>query len=187
MCHAYQCGFRGNLLTLMHGWLTDTRPSGEKLKGDEFHRVKNILASDTAVPAKTDHVEPKAADDSALPSSTRNAPLAESDDAKIRELATLDEKFLVDVAHMPPAAASYVRRHPCLSPESMAKWRVGVLPMDGGGDKRGFSLRGNLIYPLLSEEGQVLAWIGRDPNYAKRKNETSPASLRPSDRKPPLR
>lgn len=21
-CHAYQCGFRGNLLTLMHGWLT---------------------------------------------------------------------------------------------------------------------------------------------------------------------
>lgn len=44
MCHAYQCGFRGNLLTLMHGWLTGTKPTGDKLKGDEYHRVKNILA-----------------------------------------------------------------------------------------------------------------------------------------------
>ena len=84
MCHAYQCGFRGNLLTLMHGWLTGSRPAGNKLTGDEFHRVKNLLASDAAVPTKTDRVAPIAADDSPPPFSTRNVPLAESDDPKIR-------------------------------------------------------------------------------------------------------
>ncbi|HQZ69210.1 MAG TPA: hypothetical protein PLY87_29185, partial [Planctomycetaceae bacterium] len=31
-CHAYQCGFRGNLLTLMHGFLTQSKPNGGKLK-----------------------------------------------------------------------------------------------------------------------------------------------------------
>lgn len=180
MCHSYQCGFRGNLLTLMHGWLTGTRPTGDKLKGDEFHRVKNILASDTAAPVKTASDLPPTAEDSPPPFSTRNVPLAESDDPKIRELATLDEKFVTDVAHMTPAAASYVRRHPSLSPESMQKWRVGVLPTDGGGDKRGFSLRGNIIYPLLSEEGKVLAWIGRDPVYEDKERDF--ARLTPAER-----
>ena len=47
LCHSYQCGFRGNLLTFMHGWLTNSKPSGDKLKGDEFHRVKKILANET--------------------------------------------------------------------------------------------------------------------------------------------
>jgi hypothetical protein len=43
-CHAYQCGFRGNMLTLLHGFLTGTKPTGEKLKGEEFQRVKKVLA-----------------------------------------------------------------------------------------------------------------------------------------------
>ena len=196
MCHAYQCGFRGNLLTLMHGWLTGTRPAGEKLKGDEFHRVKNILASDAVVATRTDTVvaglrkavaglptEPPAPTsnaDSPAPMPDRNIPLIESDDAKVRDLATLDEKFIVDVATMPPATASYVRRHPCLSPESMTKWRSGILPLHGGNDKRGFSLRGNVIYPVLSEDGQVLAWIGRDPTYEQKERDF--ARLTPAER-----
>jgi hypothetical protein len=180
MCHAYQCGFRGNLLTLMHGWLTGSRPSGDKLKGDEFHRVKNIIASNAMLPTTTAPAAPIAADDSPPPFSTRNVPLAESAEEKIRELATLNEKFVTDVAHIPPATASYVRRHPCLSPKSMEKWRVGVLPMDGGGDKRGLSLRGNVIYPLLSEDGQVLAWIGRDPNYEQKERDFT--HLSPAER-----
>jgi hypothetical protein len=32
-CHAYQCQLRGNLLTLMHGWMTGRRPTGDKLRG----------------------------------------------------------------------------------------------------------------------------------------------------------
>ena len=181
MCHAYQCGFRGNLLTLMHGWLTGTRPAGEKLKGDEFHRVKNILTADSTMTTRTDSGPPKITT-SESPSSMpdRNIPLIESDDAKVRDLATLDEKFLVDVATMPPATASYVRRHPCLSPESMKKWRSGILPLHGGDDKRGFSLRGNIIYPVLSEDGQVLAWIGRDPTYEQKERDFT--RLTPAER-----
>lgn len=181
MCHAYQCGFRGNLLTLMHGWLTGTRPAGEKLKGDEFHRVKNILVSDTMMATSTDNDPPKiTTSESPSPLPNRNIPLIESDDAKVRDLATLDEKFIVDVATMPPATASYVRRHPCLSPESMKKWRSGILPLHGGDDKRGFSLRGNVIYPVLSEDGQVLAWIGRDPTYEQKERDF--ARLTPAER-----
>ena len=180
MCHAYQCGFRGNLLTLMHGWLTGTRPAGEKLKGDEFHRVKNILVSDAMMATQTDSGPPKATSESPSLLPDRNIPLIESDDAKVRDLATLDEKFIVDVATMPPATASYVRRHPCLSPESMKKWRSGILPLHGGNDKRGFSLRGNVIYPVLSEDGQVLAWIGRDPTYEQKERDF--ARLTPAER-----
>ena len=43
-CHAYQCDVRGNLLALMHGFLTKSKPSGGKLKGEEFQRVKKVLA-----------------------------------------------------------------------------------------------------------------------------------------------
>jgi hypothetical protein len=95
----------------------------------------------------------------------QNIPLAESANEKARELTTLDEKFIRDVSYMPPAAAMYVRKHPSLSPASMEKWRVGVLPADGGGDKRAWSLRGQLLYPVLSEEGQLLAWVARDPQF----------------------
>src|SRR5687767_10608462 len=31
-CHSYGCQVRGNLLMLMHGWLTGTLPAGGKLK-----------------------------------------------------------------------------------------------------------------------------------------------------------
>src|SRR5438876_753362 len=66
---------------------------------------------------------------------------------------------------MAPSAASYVRRHPVLSPALMEKWRVGVLPLDGGADKRAWSLRGQVLYPVLSEDGKVLAWVSRDPQF----------------------
>ena len=74
---------------------------------------------------------------------------------------TIWEKFVVDVAEMPPAASSYVRRHPCLSSEAMRKWRAGVLPADGGGDKRGFSLRSQMVYAFKAESGEVLGFVFR--------------------------
>ncbi len=168
-CHAYQCGFRGNLLTLMHGWLTGQKPEGGRLKGDQFNRAKRVLAGQPVPPAQhpaaadpaTSAVAP-AADETAPP---RNVPLEDSDNEKARELVDINAKFRVDPADMNPEAASYVRRHPCLSPESMRKWRVGYLPRDGGGDKRGWSLRGHILYPILSEDGKLLTWVGRDPQY----------------------
>lgn len=166
LCHSYSCKFRGNLLTLMHGWLTGSRPAGDKLKGEEFRAVRDLLAKRVAQPVPRDapaSVAPAA--DSSAPEAARNAPLIQSPDEKVRELHNIDEKFVVDAGAMNPAAAAFVRRHSCLSPESMKKWRSGYLPNDGGGDKRGWSLRGNVIYPVLSEDSQVLAWVGRDPLF----------------------
>ena len=185
-CHAYECHLRGNLLALMHGWLTQTRPSGDKLKGDEFKRVRDVLVGQ-ATPLSSPSAKP------ILPPATpqtvvsvRNIPLLESENEKARSLATLDEKFLMDVAHMPPAAASYVRRHVCLSPASMQKWRVGVLPQDAGSDKRGWSLRGHVLYPILSENGKLLAWVSRDPQFEMKDQAFSqlPTEQRSKDKKP---
>jgi len=179
-CHAYQCQFRGNLLTLMHGWLSDRKPSGDKLKGEEFQRVKRVLAgTGEAAAIRQESSSPSAATEAA-PLPPINVPLIDSPEERVRELHNIDAKFLRDVAAMNPAAASYVRRHPALSSESMAKWRVGYLPQDGGGDKRGWSLRGHILYPVLSEQGKVLSWVGRDVNYEQKEREF--ANLSPAER-----
>lgn len=165
-CHAYECQFRGNLLTLMHGWLTGTQPTGGKLKGEEFKRVRDVLAGAQTPPPEGPVESRDTRAGGPLPAEpARNIPLAESDNEKARELATLDEKFITDIAAMPPCAAAYVRRHPSLSLASMRKWRAGVLPQDGGGDKRGWSLRGQFLYPVLAEDGRLLAWVARDPQF----------------------
>lgn len=187
-CHAYGCQLRGNMLMLMHGWLTGTRPTGDKLKGEEFKRVRNVLAG-PATPLSPSAAPKEAAKSPAKKTEVaRNIPLAENENEKARELVTLDEKFLRDVAVMPPAAASYVRRHPSLSSASMEKWRVGVLPQDAGNDKRGWSLRGQLLYPLLSEDGKLLAWVARDPQFESK--EQAFKALSPDERakeKPPAK
>ena len=75
------------------------------------------------------------------------------------------------MATMNPPAAACVRRHPSLSSESMTKWRCGYLPNDGGGDKRGWSLCGSVLYPVLSEQGKVLASAGRDVQFEQKEKE----------------
>jgi hypothetical protein len=188
-CHAYECGCRGNLLTLMHGWLTGAKPTGGKLKGDEFQRVKHVLGGRLAPagrPAETR--KPESEGQATTPPLPTNTPLVDAADPRIRELATLNEKLVRDVAAMNPAAAAYVRRHPCLTSESMAKWRCGYLPHDGGGDKRGWSLRGSILYPVLSEQGKVLAWAGRDVQYEQKEREFQQLSpTERSGREPPAK
>ncbi|MBI2480663.1 MAG: hypothetical protein HYV60_19170 [Planctomycetia bacterium] len=180
-CHAYSCGFRGNLLTLMHGFLTQSMPRGGKLKGDEFQRVKRVLAG-KGEPAATSPArqEPEAASRAATPPLPSNTPLIDAAEPHIRELYNIDEKLVRDIAVMNPAASAYIRRHPCLSSESMTKWRCGYLPHDGGGDKRGWSLRGSILYPVLSEHGKVLAWAGRDVQYEQKEREYQ--QLTPAER-----
>ncbi len=93
-------------------------------------------------------------------------PLAASDNERARGLVDLDAKFVTDPASMPPAAASYFRRRPFLSPEVCKSWRVGYLPRDvGGEDKSGGTMRGKIVYAYKDEEGNVLTWFGRDPEF----------------------
>jgi 5S rRNA maturation endonuclease (ribonuclease M5) len=164
-CHAYHCQVRGNLLGLMHGWLTGTLPTGGHLKGAEFKRVREVLAGGSGAATSANEEKSDRKGTAKKPEPSRNLPLERSDNERARELVTLDEKFIRDVAHMPPSAASYVRRHTCLSVPMMEKWRVGVLPLDGGQDKRGWSLRGQLLYPVPAEDGRLLAWVARDPQF----------------------
>lgn len=171
-CHAYECGFRGNLLTLMHGLLTGSKPSGGKLKGEEFQRVKKVLAgTGDAAASRPAPKQLAAAGETATPPLLVNKPLIESAEERVRELHNIDEKLIRNIATMNPAASAYVRRHPCLTSESMTKWRCGYLANDGGGDKRGWSLRGSILYPVLSEQGKVLAWAGRDVLYEQKERE----------------
>jgi len=148
--------------------------------------VKRVLGGEPTPPPSGASQRPTPANEQRTVEQPRNIPLAESANEKARELQTLDEKFVVDVAHMPPTAASYVRRHPCLSLALMQKWRVGVLPQDGGSDKRGWSLRGQLLYPVLSENGKVLAWVARNPQFETKEQAFNalPPDQRTKDKKP---
>ena len=57
-----------------HGWLTGTRPTGDKLKGEEFKRVRNVLAGDSPTPAQA--TAPATAAAAAAPKALRCAPSA---------------------------------------------------------------------------------------------------------------
>ncbi len=96
------------------------------------------------------------------------------------------EKLVTDVAAMSPAASAYIRRHPSLSSEAMTKWKVGILPTDGGGDKRGWSLRNHVLYPMKSEQNEVIAFVGRDPQYEDKLQtfEATPAEQRDASKRP---
>ncbi len=89
-----------------------------------------------------------------------NVPLKDSDNERVRNLVRLDENFVTDVGSMSPKASSYFRQRPYLTPEACQKWRMGYLPSNSKG-----SLRGKVVYPLLSEKGDELCWFGRDPQY----------------------
>jgi len=125
-CRAYQCGFRGNLLTLMHGWINGQKPSGGRLTGAEFNRVKLLLAGRTgAEPISARSPETTEAAEQSSKQSKRNIPLADSENEAARGLVDIDAKFIVDAAEMSPKASAYLRRRGFLSCELMRKWRVG--------------------------------------------------------------
>jgi hypothetical protein len=87
-------------------------------------------------------------------------PLAASDNERARALVNLDQKFIVDVAQMSPKAGSYFRHRSYLTPEACRRWRIGYLPRDSGGDRAGGTMRGKIVYPMCSEDGEIVTWFG---------------------------
>ena len=55
-----------------------------------------------------------------------NLPLADSENERARELVTLDEQFVTDIAAMPPEASAYFRRRPFLTSEVMQEVSRGL-------------------------------------------------------------
>jgi 5S rRNA maturation endonuclease (ribonuclease M5) len=166
-CHQYGCGKSGNLVSLC-----DLIKPGENMGGrPRGQRFKDIAADLKAIVEGQPHspvtprpaVAPSAAP---IPTSTVNVPLSESENERARSLVNLDAKFIIDPALMPPAAASYFRRRLFLTPEVCRQWRMGYLPRDvGGDDKSGGTMRGKIVYAYTDEEGNVLTWFGRDPEF----------------------
>lgn len=89
-----------------------------------------------------------------------NTPLSKSDNENIRRLANLDDQLIVDVAEMPPVASRYVRSREWMTSEFCQEARCGYLPSSAKG-----TLRGHFVYGVFDEDGEPLAWVGRDVNY----------------------
>jgi len=164
-CHQYGCGKSGNLVGLMD-LLKPGENMGGRPRGDRFKQIAaDLRAIVDGLPAiDSTRLKPVAVPAAKPPA--RNVPLAASDNERARGLVDLDTKFITDPALMPPAAASYFRRRPFLSSEVCKNWRVGYLPRNvGGDDKSGGTMRGKTVYGYKDEEGNVLTWFGRDPEF----------------------
>lgn len=165
-CHQYGCGKGGNLVSLCDllkpGANGNGRPRGQRFKeiaADMRKMVAGVFDAPRPAEAKVASAAPP-------PPPKATVPLIKSENERARALVDLDQKFVVDVADMPPAASAYFRRRPFLTPEHCRKWRMGYLPRDvGRTDKSGGTMRGMVVYPVLSEYSEVLTWFGRDPEF----------------------
>ena len=171
-CHEAGCGRGGNLVSLCD-FLKPGEHGNGKPRGDRFKAIlKDLQAMAAGESGPEGAPSPEAKPTPARKKEPRrNCPLAESDNERARGLVNLDEKFLVDPADMSPKAASYFRHRRFLTPEACRAWRVGYLPRDTGGDHAGGTMRGKIVYPMLSEDGDVLTWFGRDPEFEGKQHE----------------
>jgi hypothetical protein len=164
-CHHTGCGKGGNLVSLCD-LLKPGEGGGGKPRGERFKEIirdlQAILAGEPSPAAAQAPAEPTQA---TVVKRRGNVPLAASNNERARGLVNLDQKFVVDPAMMSPKAASYFRHRPFLTTEMCHRWRIGYLPRDSGGDHAGGTMRGKIVYPMLSEDGDVLTWFGRDPEY----------------------
>jgi len=166
-CHRYDCEHKrgGNLVGLIDlvkpGEHMGGRPRGERFKAI-LSDLKEIVGGTplSHTPATPTQPEPRESETAKV-----NVPLEDSPNERARTVINLHEKFVVDPMAMSPAAASYFRRRPYLTPEVCTAWKVGYLPSNTGGDKSGGSMRARICYPVHDEQGRVLTWFGRDPLY----------------------
>ena len=87
-------------------------------------------------------------------------PLAASENERARELVTLHEQFVTDVAAMPPEVSAYFRRRPFLTPEVCQKFAVGYLPQSAKS-----LLRGHVVYGYRGRGWRSPDWFGRNVRY----------------------
>lgn len=164
-CHQYGCGKGGNLVSLCDLLKPGANAAG-KPRGERFKEIaKDLLAMAEGRLPEAPSALPAAPSAPEVAAPAMNVPLAESPNERARGLVTLDSKFVIDVASLPPAASRYLRTRSYLTPQILQAHRVGYLPRDTGENKSGGTLRGRIVYPYLSEWGQVLTWFGRDPEF----------------------
>jgi hypothetical protein len=164
-CFEQGCGKGGNLVSLCDllkpGQSGGGRPRGERFKQIAADlrdvaegKIPSPVASPTPAPQPLAIVE-------------ANVPLAESANERARELVNLDGKFLQpgQIERMPQAASRYFRLRGWLTDELARQFCMGYLPRDVGEDRSGGTMRGLVVYPYCDEQGRLLSWFGRDPDW----------------------
>ena len=166
-CHNYGCGCSGNLVSICD-LVKPGENAGGRPRGERFREIaRDLQAMAGGVQAGNRPSIPPAPIRPPVEVQTPevNVPLAQSPNERARPLVSLDTKFVRDLAAMPQSASAYMRRRPFLTPEVLSAWRVGYLPRHAGGDTTGGTMRGSVVYPYASADGELLTWFGRDPDY----------------------
>ena len=165
MCHQYGCGKGGNLVSLCD-LMKPGQNAGGRPRGERFKAIAADLKAMAEGGTACESAPPPAAAKAAPAEPPRvNVPLKESQNERARTLTELDRKFVLGIADMPPRASAYFRRRAFLTADVCREWRMGYLPRDTGEDKSGGTMRGKIVYPYLSDDGEVLTWFGRDPEF----------------------
>lgn len=160
-CHHYGCTAGGGLLDLMFRMKYGHEPAGGRLRGEQFKEIVGDLQAiaDGAEPLSAvaqQQQEPVLAKTKEV---TANTPLKDAENEAARGLVKLDEMLVVEAAEMSPKASEYSRRHG-LTPDACRQARCGYMPNNARS-----SLRGTWVYGVFNEQGDVLAWVGRDLHY----------------------
>ncbi len=176
-CHAYECQKGGNLVGLCDlmkpGENAGGRPRGERFKAIAADLVS--MAGGAEPPARTAEAAIIVKSPKAPEKPDVNVPLFASENERARELVTLHEQFVTDVAAMPPEASAYFRRRAFLTPEVCQKFSMGYLPQSSKS-----LVRGHVVYGYRSPTGEMLTWFGRNVRY-----EEQVAKWKASDRSEP--
>ncbi|QDT43468.1 hypothetical protein Pan241w_35690 [Gimesia alba] len=187
-CHQYGCGKGGNLVTMCDLMKPGTNYGGKSPKRERFIEIREDLrriigGSSTETTEKETPSEVQPAEEPLV-----NVPLVNHPNERARGLIHLDERFIViPDENMNRHAAAYVRKHPFLTPEVCREHRCGYLPRPGSGDDfRGGILQGDWVYCYPNEQGEPLAWFGRNLQYEKQhaawvvggRTEKEPAKFR---------
>ena len=166
-CHRenYGCGAQGNLVTLAYCLKHGAMPAGGKPTGKEFYAIAlelEAIAEGKGRPeANVSADEATRANVAAVIEGKPNVPLAQSENENARNLVTLDEELTIDLEDLSAPASAYARRRPFLLSEAIKReCRCGYMP---GSSKS--SLRGQWVFGVRNEQGEPLAWVGRNVRY----------------------
>lgn len=166
-CHreGYGCGAQGNLVAFAYCFKHGVMPAGGKPTGKDFYAIAQDLeaiAGGKTRPDVTVSPDPTVRQDAAAVIEAKpNVPLSQSDNENARNLVTLDRELTIALGDLSPAPSSYARRRPFLLSEAIAReCRCGYMP---GSSKS--SLRGQWVFGIQNEQGEPLAWVGRNSRY----------------------
>ncbi len=160
-CHHYGCTAGGGLLDLMFRMKHGHEPSGGKLRGEQFKEIVSDLQAiaDGAEPLPTAAQQQQEPVPAKAKEVMANIPLKDAENEAARSLVALDEMLVVEPEEMSPKASQYSRRHG-LTADVCRQARCGYMPNNAKS-----SLRGAWVYGVFDEQGDVLAWVGRDLHY----------------------